>query len=154
MIKFLIVLFLALYINSIQAIDINADLFSYDEKKVESEFAELSKLENFINENPLVSAEELLDLFPIAKEITGLPQVPLYKNTELLAPGKFPSFLFTFIFSTIGTYFIYGAVAGPIAVGIVYFSTHKDRIETKKAIWGCVTGTLIGAGIKLVVVNL
>jgi len=136
------------------AIDVNADLFTYDEKKVENEFAELSKLETLLNENPEANIEELTILYPEIEKMTNLTGNSFYNNTEILAPGKFPSFWFTFMFSAVGTYFIYGAVAGPITVGIVYFSTHKDKIETKKAIWGCITGTLIGAGIKLVVVNL
>ncbi len=136
------------------AIDVNADLFTYDEKKVENEFVELSKIETILNENPEASIEELTILYPEIEKMTNLTGYSLYNNTEILAPGKFPSFWFTFMFSTVGTYFIYGAVAGPISVGIVYFSAQKDKIETKKAFWGCITGTLIGAGIKLVVVNL
>ncbi len=136
------------------AIDIKADLFSYDEKKVENEFIELSKLETFIKENPQASIEELTNLHPEIDKMTNLSMASLYNNTEIMAPGKISSFWFTFMFSAVGTYSLYGAVAGPISVGVVYFSTHKDRNETKKALWGCLTGTLIGAGIKLVVVKL
>lgn len=140
--------------GSIFAIDINADLFTFDEKKVEAEFKELTKVENLVRENPSATIDQLILISPEIEKLIAYNTIPLYDNYEISAPGKFPSFWFTLIFSAVGTYTLYGTVAGPIAVGIVYFSTHKDKIETKKAIWGCVTGTLIGAGIKLVVSNL
>jgi hypothetical protein len=152
--KLLIVPLLFLFGGNIFAIDVNADLFSYDEKKVEAEFKELSKIENLVRENPFATIDELILIAPEIEKLITYNTIPLLNNYEINAPGKFPSFWFTLIFSAVGTYTLYGAVAGPIAVGIVYFTTHKDKTETKKAIWGCVTGTLIGAGIKLVVSNL
>jgi hypothetical protein len=152
--KFLIVPFLFFFAGSIFAIDVNADLFTFDEKKVEAEFKELSKIESLVLGNPNATIDELIQISPEIEKLVAYNTIPLHNSYEIHAPGKFPSFWFTLIFSAVGTYTLYGAVAGPIAVGIVYFSTHKDKIETKKAIWGCVTGTLIGAGIKLVVSNL
>lgn len=148
---FAILLFQAAFI---QAIEINAELFSYDEEKINQEFKQLSELEEIVKNNPAATIEEIFNLCPHFKQINNLGLITPYSIAEISAPGNFPSFWFAFAFSAVGTYFIYGAVAGPIATGIVYFSSDKDRIETKKALWGCVAGTLIGAGIKLVVVNL
>jgi len=152
--KFLILSFLFIFSVNIFAIDAVADLFTFDEKKLEAEFEELVKIENLVRENPTATLDELILISPDIEKHLSYYTIPFHDNYEIKAPGKFPSFWFTLIFSSVGTYTLYGAVAGPIAVGIVYFSTHKDKIETKKAIWGCVTGTIIGAGIKLVVSNL
>lgn len=137
-----------------QAIELSADLFSYDEEKIASEFKELTDLEAIVNANPTASLNEIMNLCPHFKQTTNSSIITPYSLSQINAPGNLSSFWFTFTLSAVGTYFIYGAVAGPISVGIVYFSTHKDREETKKAIWGCLAGTIVGAGIKLAVVNL
>jgi len=137
-----------------QAIELNADLFSYDEEKITAEFKELTDLEAIVNANPTATLEEIMNLCPHFKQSVNPSLITPYTLTQITAPGNFSSFWFTFALSAVGTYFIYGAVAGPISVGIVYFSTNKDRQETKKAIWGCLAGTIVGAGIKLAVVNL
>lgn len=63
-------------------------------------------------------------------------------------PGRMPTFLFTSIISAVGTYTLYGAGAGPIAVAIVYACKHGDRREVKLAIFGCLTGAAVGGLIK------
>ena len=59
-------------------------------------------------------------------------------------PGRMPTFLFTALVSAAGTYTLYGAGAGPIAVAIVYACKHGDRHEVKLAIFGCLTGAAVG----------
>ena len=151
-----IIVFLTLFISvsRISATELNADLFCFDEKKVEAEFKFLSKIESEIIKNAGNNMDNLYNNFLLHEDLVGNIMIPYYNIQETTAPGKIPSFWFTFALSAVGTYFIYGAVAGPVSVGIVYFSTDKDRAETKKAIWGCVAGTLVGAGIKYLVVNL
>jgi len=153
-IRFLTLTLFFFCFHNLRAIEIDTSLFSYDKQKVESELLELSNLEKFVNENPEASFDEIKEVYPDYCKMKSLSGNYLNNMADLKAPGNFPSFWFTFIFSTIGTYFIYGIVAGPISVGIVYLSTQKSKIATKKAIWGCVTGTLIGAGIKYVMLNL
>ena len=75
-------------------------------------------------------------------------------TTKTLAPGKIPSFWFAFVISAIGTYTIYGLAAGPIAVIIVYLSSSGSKKETWRAVWGCITGFVIGGAIKLAVLFL
>ncbi len=63
-------------------------------------------------------------------------------------PGRMPTFLFTSMISAVGTYTLYGAGAGPIAVAIVYACKHGDRREVKLAIYGCLTGAAVGGFVK------
>ncbi len=131
--KILFIAILMLLQNSVLAINLSADLFSYDENKIAEEFKELANLEKLLLENPNLSNSEIYSPLNI---------------TEISAPGKIPSFWWAFSLSIIGSYTLYGAVAGPIAVGVVYLNTHKNKQETKKAIYGCLTGTVLGLGIK------
>lgn len=151
--NYIVILALLLAIQA-KAFEPTAELFVYDENKVQQEFAQLNELEQFIKLNPDAGTKEILALFPALESVFNNKILEPYSQLEITAPGKIPSFWFTFTLSAIGTYFIYGVVAGPISVGIVYFSTDKNKIETKKALWGCVTGTLLGAGIKYALLNL
>jgi len=78
---------------------------------------------------------------------------PLLLNS-LESPGKLSSFWFTFVFAAVGTYTIYGAGAGVVAFGIVYLTSKGDKIESRKSIFGLITGTLVGAGIRLIMLNI
>jgi len=152
--KIVLVFFLLIQISSLKAIELSADLFTYDEEKISQEFKELSELEAIVLANPNASIADIYAMCPHFKNLENPSIITPYSQASIAAPGNFPSFWFSFAFGAIGTYFIYGVVAGPISVGIVYFSTNKDRAETKKALWGCIAGTLLGAGIKYVVVNM
>jgi len=152
--KAILIFFILLFVkNHINAIEINADLFNFDEKKIEKEFEELTKLEKIVISKPELSFNELAELnanfLKLSINRFFLPQNNYYINE----PGNIPSFWWSFGFSIVGAYFLYGAVAGPISVGIVYFSSKKDKIETKKAIWGCLTGTILGFGLKYAVIT-
>ena len=150
--KIFLIIFILLFVkNQTHSTEINADLFNYNEKELEEKFEELNKLEKIVICNPELSFKELVKLNPnflkLSTESLLLPQSINYVNE----PGKISSFWWSFSFSIVGSYTLYGAVAGPISVGIVYLSSKKDKIETKKAIWGCLTGTILGFGIKYVV---
>ena len=147
--KILIIISILIFIKSqTKATEINADLFSFDEEKIEKEFEELNKLEKIVILQPELSFDELVKINPnflkLSDEQIILPQNAYYINE----PGNISSFWWSFSFSIIGSYTLYGAVAGPISVGIVYLSSKKDKIETKKATWGCLTGTILGFGLK------
>ncbi len=146
--KILIVLIFVLFGNFIHAITLSADLFSYDENKLAEEFRELDYLENLIIENPGISIDEIIEQNSYYKYFLNSEISSPLGITEISAPGKIPSFWWAFSLSIVGSYTIYGAVAGPIAVGVVYFSTKKNKDETKKAIYGCLTGTVLGLGIR------
>ncbi|MFN8257883.1 MAG: hypothetical protein U0W24_19455 [Bacteroidales bacterium] len=152
--KFIFLFISFLSIIRISAFELNAELFYFDEQKIQNEFGNLSEIEREIKEVAGLSMDSLYENSMSINEFNFNSISLFYNVQETTAPGKLPSFWFTFALSAVGTYFIYGAVAGPISVGIVYFSSDKDRDETKKAIWGCLAGTLVGAGIKYLVVNL
>ena len=151
--KLLIITILFFISNNIFAIEINADLFSFDEEKFEQEFQELDKLEKIVISKPELSFEELVKLDPnflrLSNENITIPQNISYTAE----PGNISSFWWSFSFSIVGSYSLYGAVAGPISVGVVYYSSKKDKIETKKAVWGCLTGTILGFGLKYAVIT-
>ncbi len=151
MIFYKTILFIAILLllqNSVLAINLSADLFSYDENKIAEEFKELANLEKLLLENANLSHSEIVNHNSgYNKYLYSEIYSPL-NITEISAPGKIPSFWWAFSLSIIGSYTLYGAVAGPIAVGVVYLNTHKNKQETKKAIYGCLTGTVLGLGIK------
>ncbi len=66
------------------------------------------------------------------------------KFKKALLPGKFPSFWFAFIVSAIGAYTIYGLVAGPLAVLLVYILAKGRKKEVMKSVWGWIAGTVTG----------
>ncbi|MBQ2098943.1 MAG: hypothetical protein II480_12245 [Bacteroidales bacterium] len=63
-------------------------------------------------------------------------------------PGRIPTFPFVAVISAIGTYTLYGAGAGIVTVGIIYIATNGNRRHLKHAIWGCVTGMVVGGVAK------
>jgi len=63
-------------------------------------------------------------------------------------PGRIPTFAFVFTISAIGTYTLYGAGAGPVTAAIIYIATDGNRKHTRQAIWGCVTGMVVGGLVK------
>ena len=75
-------------------------------------------------------------------EFNNFAMVNLYPQSAM--PGRMPTFVFTALVSAVGTYTLYGAGAGPIAVAIVYACKHGDRREVKLAIYGCLTGAAVG----------
>jgi hypothetical protein len=152
--KIILIFLIVGQISNLKAIEPTAELFTYDEEKIAEKFKELSELEAIVKENPTATLAEIHELCPYFKNNNQSSVITPYSFAEINAPGNFPSFWFTFTFSAIGFYFFpYGAAAAPISVGIVYFSSKKDKTETKKALWGCVVGSILGGGIKYVVLN-
>ena len=149
--KLLLLSFLLTQFAFINAIELSADLFAYDEERIAQEFKELSELEAIVLANPSASIEDIYAICPHFKNLSNPELITPYSQTKITAPGNFPSFWFTFTFSSVGFYlFPYGAIAAPISVAIVYFSSKKSKKETRKAFWGCLTGAVVGGGIKYV----
>ncbi len=70
------------------------------------------------------------------------------KFEKTCVPGRMPTFLFIFSISAVGTYTLYGAGAGPVTAAIIYIATDGNRKHTRQAIWGCVTGMVVGGVVK------
>lgn len=65
----------------------------------------------------------------------------------------FPIFLIVFFISFIGGYTIYLAGLGLIAFGIVFFITKGDKKKSRRALWGFLSGTILGILTKLLVMR-
>ena len=151
------ILFVYLFVclsGSMQALTLKAELFDYNKEKVNQAFAGLDKLEQFLIENPDLSHEDIVFRFPQYAYLFNSKYETSLDAMQILSSENIHSFWWAFSFSFIGSYFIYGAAAGPIVVAIIYYKTNKNKTETKKAIYGCLTGTVLGLGIRYMVSNL
>ena len=70
------------------------------------------------------------------------------KIEKTCVPGRMPTFLFVFTISAVGTYTLYGAGAGPVTAAIIYIATDGNRKHTRQAIWGCISGMVVGGMVK------
>ena len=70
------------------------------------------------------------------------------KIERTCVPGRIPTFPFVAVISAVGTYTLYGAGAGPVTAAIIYIATDGNRKHTRQAIWGCVTGMVVGGVVK------
>ena len=106
------------------------DLFNYDKMAVEAELADLTELENYVDNNPTKT------LSVLAQEgnqlLTGLNLSGPIGLSMMFddPPLGIPSFL-------------WGCAFGVVGVAIVYFVTDEDNDETKKAFYGCIASTVV-----------
>ncbi|MCR5455623.1 MAG: hypothetical protein K6F33_11610 [Bacteroidales bacterium] len=63
-------------------------------------------------------------------------------------PGRINTFAFVATISAVGTYTLYGAGAGPVTAAIIYIATDGDKKHKRQAIWGCITGMVVGGVVK------
>ena len=70
------------------------------------------------------------------------------KLDKTCVPGRIPTFPFVAVISAVGTYTLYGAGAGPVTAAIIYIATDGNRKHTRQAIWGCITGMVVGGVAK------
>ncbi len=149
MVKIFQIILLLFFYSITSTANIDDDLlslFQIDEKKIHQQFDELNKLEKLVNENKvsIIDFNTQLEFNYNLFSETINPQAPLGIN----------SFWWAFSFALVGTYTLYGAGAGPIAVIITYFSSNKSDSETKKAMWGCGVGTILGGALKYLTLQL
>ncbi len=152
--RYFTLLFLLLLANFSYSAELSAEMFSFDEEQVYNEFAELSNLEAQLVENPQLSELEIKAICADFYSSTAVNNVDLQSLQSVQSSGNMSYFWTTFAISAVGSYFIYSAVAGPIAVAVIYFTTNKDMDKTKKAAWGCAAGTVLGVGLKYAISNL
>ena len=107
----------------------NADLFSYDKDQLNSEFANLDMLENYVKINEGITLTSLMnENHPLVAGISLVnPFNPALPFSE--PPLGVPSFW-------------WGCIFGVVGIAIVYFVT-EDKDETMASFKGCVVGTLI-----------
>ena len=123
-ILFVSLLFLAIVTKS-KADDSNSTLFAIDEQQISSELNELTTLENYLTTHPDLSLEELKNSSKNLNISVNNSMMMGYGDPPLGIPS-----------------FLWGCGFGVAGVAIVYFVS-DDRDETKKALWGCVTSTVV-----------
>lgn len=122
-----IVIFIASSSNLLAS---NDELFSYNKETIASEFAELTALENYVQNNPSSTLSVL-----VADQNNLVTGLDLYTSSSMgLSFGEPPLGIPSFL---------WGCAFGVVGVAIVYFMTEEDRAETKKSFYGCITSTVI-----------
>jgi hypothetical protein len=111
----------------------DAELFKVDDQKINNEFSDLNKLENFVNANEGVTLEEVQ-----AKNLNVLdglnenPESFQGMGSTLRGGGDSPLGI---------PPFIWGCVLSWVGVLIVYLIA-EDREMTKMALYGCLAGAV------------
>jgi hypothetical protein len=113
-----------------------ADLFHYDAVTVENQMAQLNQLEGYVMENPGITLGEMTTngntLASLVSDPNGISGFNLTNEKTFGIPG-----------------FFWGRVLGPFGVAVVYF-VGKDKAETKMAIIGCVTVSVLSIGLSVI----
>lgn len=107
----------------------DADLFKLDYNSVQNEFTELNQLGDMITAN----ADLTYSTLKLTNEnlVTSLRLVA----EGAQADGKNP---------VLGIpSFVWGCCLGVPGLLVVYFVSDQDKVETKKALMGCITGTVV-----------
>lgn len=106
------------------------DLFNYDKQAVEAELADLTELENYVDNNPTktlsVLAQEGNQLLAGLNLSSPIGLSMMFDDPPLGIPS-----------------FLWGCAFGVVGVAIVYFVTDEDKDETKKAFYGCIASTVV-----------
>lgn len=109
--------------------------------KFNTEFAEIDKVEAFMQANPDASLESIAQTNPeLLKNISLETETNLSSLKGEGLPGNIPAF-------------VWGCCLSVLGLGIVYFTTDNDKAQVKKALFGCLVGGAIG-GIGCLVLNL
>ena len=122
--KVLFTALLALAFNIGNATE-NADLFKVDDQEINSEFAQLNELEQFVEANEGLTLSEINTNNPLVQNLNNSSDIlGVLSTLRGEPPLGIPSFA-------------WGACFGVAGIAIVYFVS-DDREETKKAFTGCV----------------
>lgn len=130
--KGLLLMLIAFFAVAVNVQAGNADLFTYNKAAMETEFAELQELEDYVYNHQSTTLADLL--------ASGSA---LVTNLNLMGSNPFSPGL-AFDDPPLGIpSFLWGCVFGVAGLAVVYFVTEDDE-ETKKALWGCITSTVVG----------
>jgi hypothetical protein len=134
--KLLLSLFLVLFAGfALKAND--SELFKLDYNATKAEFSELNQLAKMVSADANMTYSSLL--LANSNLVASLNLV----SESALAGGEknpvlgIPSFL-------------WGCGLGVVGLLVVYIVSDKDKAETKKAMWGCITSTAVAVIIDIV----
>ncbi len=115
----------------------DADLFKLDYKAVQTEFSELNQLASMVTANADLTYTSLqLTNSNLVTSLRLVPESVLPDGTNNPVLG-IPSFL-------------WGCAFGVVGMLVVYLVSNQDMVETKKALWGCITWTAVVIVLDLV----
>lgn len=107
----------------------NADLFNLDYNSVKAEFSELNQLGEMVMANESLTYSQLLATNGnLISEMNLVSEGAIPQGGEKNPVLGIPSFL-------------WGCGLGVVGMLVVYIVSDKDKVETKKAMWGCLTWT-------------
>ncbi|MFC2097969.1 hypothetical protein ACFLSI_06515 [Bacteroidota bacterium] len=130
--KHLIFICLFILILPINSFAGKADLFSYNKVDIETVFADLNELEDYLRSNEGTSLSTLNSSFD---NLTS--SFPVSATLIIKPPFSIPSI-------------VWGFFLGPVGVVLVYFITKEDNDETKKSIYGCVASGVLWAALAII----
>ena len=118
--------------------ELDESVFSFDEELINNELSELNALDSYIEENENVTFASLVEEGnPLIANIENSAAPMGMAGQDGEPPLGIPSFL-------------WGCVFGVIGLVVVYIMTDENKDETKKALWGCVASTAVGAVLYMV----
>jgi hypothetical protein len=126
---------LLVFLASFSAFANDSDLFKFDYNAVQTEFTQLNQLGDMVTANADLT-------FSVLK----LTNENLVNSLKLVSEGTLPGAAAGEPVAGIPS-FLWGCVLGPVGLAIVYIGTEKDKVETRKAMWGCITSV----GVEVVV---
>jgi len=104
-----------------------ADLFSYDKAQVQKALVNADALDHYVSQ-AMVSLDKIDLANPVTANFLAQSDNNMMDEPALGIPG-----------------FVWGLVLGVIGILVVYLVT-EDKEETKKALYGCIVGSLLGLG--------
>jgi hypothetical protein len=110
----------------------------FDDSEIYGAFAGITDLDQYLAmNNGKTYSEVSQDNSALLTGVSSTTSLPLSAASGELALG-IPSFL-------------WGCAFGWVGLLIVYLVTDKDKEQTRKALWGCVVGTVIQVGLYIAV---
>jgi hypothetical protein len=129
-----IFLFAMLFANSVLAA---SGLFELDLEEVVIELQEVYQLEQFVLENEGITFRDLATIdHPLVQQQTAISQIAMKTQS---GPFGLPSFL-------------WGCLAGPIGILIVYVLGGNDMDQARAAFWGCVLAIILVPFLQILLV--
>jgi hypothetical protein len=115
----------------------DAALFSYDRTAMETAISSVAAIENFVAQNPEISINDLTKTGNLLVNGLDISTNPFGLSGE--PPLGIPSFL-------------WGCVFGWVGLLVVYITTDNDKEQVKKALYGCITSTVVGVVFYFIVI--
>ena len=128
--KKLLVSVLLVFFASFTTFANDADLFNLDYNAVQAEFTELNQLGDMITANSDLTYSTL-----------KLTNENLVTSLKLVAEGALPDDSKNPVLGIPS--FVWGCCLGVPGLLVVYIVSEQDKVQTKKALMGCVTGTVV-----------